>query len=72
VETVLFVISLSNFWLSFIDVDDAPLLVDTIVSVISNNTLHFIVFTAMDIKSSFVIDILDMSTIELEHLPPST
>lgn len=71
-ETKLFVQSLTTFWLCFINVDDAPFLVDTIVSWMGNNFLSFLVLSAIHIKTLFVIDILDECTIELEHLPPST
>jgi hypothetical protein len=51
VETVLLVKSLSSFWLSFIDVDDSPLLVKTIVSVIGNNFLSFLVCSTINIET---------------------
>lgn len=64
-QTEVFIKSLSLYWLHLIDVNDLPLLVETVMLLVWENILCFKILSFNDIKNkSFNID--DVSTNELE------
>jgi hypothetical protein len=71
IETEVFIVfSLDWFSWVFIGVDDVPLLVETVVSVPSNDVSVLVIFTSCDIEDlSFFVN--NMGTLVSPELPPS-
>jgi hypothetical protein len=71
IKTEVFIVfSLDWFSWVFIGVDDVPLLVETVVSVPSNDVSVLVIFTSCDIEDlSFFVN--NMGTLVSPELPPS-
>jgi len=57
VEAKFFVESLGADWLSFVKIDDIPLLVVSIMHLVNNNWLSFSVLVSRDVEDSLVLPI---------------
>jgi hypothetical protein len=71
VETEFFIQSLGLNLVSFVKIDNLPLLVLTIVVFLDTNSLTFLVFAVLDIKYLTVAPVDELTLLKLEHLEPS-
>jgi hypothetical protein len=55
----------------FILIDNSPSLIDSVMSLINNNFLSFLILTLVYIKNLFVSDVDKVGSSVLEDLPPS-
>jgi hypothetical protein len=68
-ETELLVVTLGLDLLGFINIDNSPSLVGSVMSLVDDNLLSFSVLTLVDIKHLLVSDVDEVSSSVSEDLP---